>query len=592
VTTHGWLTLATLVLMLVLFLRNRLRPDVVALLGLASLLATGVLSPDQAVSGLSNEATVTVALMLILSAGLARTGAIDILARRGARFVHGSEARLLVLILAVVIPVSAFVSNTATVAILLPVILGLAAQVDAPPSRLLMPLSFAAVLGGMLTLIGTSTNLVVAGLAVDLGLPRIGLFAITPPAIVVVIVGVLYLLTIGRRLTPYRKGGDDLVESYELHEYVTALDVLPQSPLIGRSLGESRFGETYGLQVIRIEREDEGVDHPRSGSVIRSGDVLLVQGKVAGIADIAANAALRVSGTATSLQIDTAEGPSQLAEVLVPPRSPLVGRSLREVRFRARYGMSVLGVRRHGVAIHEPLGAIRFEAGDILLVQGSAENLRGLHNEGDVALIGVVPLRLKRRKRLRYAVAIMAAVVLLPSLGITTITAAALLGVLAMFLTGCIEPQRAYEELDGQILVLLAAMIPIGLALQQTGAAGAIAELLVRVVAPLGPYGALAGIYILTSIITEVLSNAATAVLLTPVAASLATSIGLSPMPFVVAVMFAASLSFATPIGYQTNLYIFGPGGYEFRDYFRVGGPLNVICAVASTISIPVFFPF
>jgi di/tricarboxylate transporter len=581
-----------LAIVFALFLWNRLRPDVVALIGLVLLLVAGVLTPPQAIAGFANEATITVALMLVLSAGLTRTGVIDVIARRGSHFVRGSETRLLVLIIAVVIPVSAIVSNTATVAILLPVVLGLAAQVGVPPSRLLMPLSFGAVLGGMLTLIGTSTNLIVAGLVVDLGLPRIGLFDITPPALFTVAAGVVYLLTIGRRRTPYRKGGADLLEAYELHEYVTALDVLPDSPLVGRSLGESRFGETYGLQVVRIERAEDAIAAPRSGTVVRRGDVLLVQGKVAVIADIAESARLVVSGTAPRLRLDAAEGANQLAEVLIPPRSPLVGRSLRELRFRARYGISVLAVRRHGEAIHEPIGSVRFDPGDILLVQGSTESLRGLHAEGDISLIGLVPILPRRRRRMRWALAIMVAVVLLPAFGITTILVSALAGVLAMFLTGCIEPGRAYSELDGQILVLLAAMIPIGLSLQHTGAAAVMAELLVRIVAPLGPYGALATIYVLTSAITEVASNAATAIVLTPIAVSLAASLGVSPMPFVIGVMFAASLSFATPIGYQTNLYIFAPGGYEFRDYLRVGGPLNLICAVVATLAVPFFFPF
>jgi di/tricarboxylate transporter len=592
VTTYGWMTLAILALVLALFLWNRLRVDVVALIGLALLLSFGIVTPQQGIAGFANEATVTVALMLVLSAGLVRTGAIDVLARRGSRLVRGSETRLLVLILLVVIPVSAFVNNTAAVAVLLPVVLGLAAEVGAPPSRLLMPLSFGSQLGGTLTLIGTSTNLIVAGLVVDLGLERIGMFDMTGAALVVVGAGVLYLVTVGRWLAPHRKAGTDLLETYELHEYVTALDVLPGSPLVGRSLGESRFGENYGLQVIRIDRGEDAVGQPRSRTVVRAGDVLLVQGKVAGIADIEETAGVAIAGAARPFRISADEGANQLAEVLVPPRSPLIDRSLRQIRFRARYGMSVLGVRRHGEAIHEALGSIRFQPGDIMLVQGSAESLRGLHEEGDVSLIGTVTHRPKRRRRRRYAVAIMAGVVLLPALGITTILVSALLGALAMFLTGCIEPTRAYEELDGQVLVLLAAMIPLGLALQQTGAAAAIADVLVGVVAPIGPLGALAGIYILTSVMTEMVSNAATAVVMTPIAVSLAASLGVSPMPFVIGVMFAASNSFATPIGYQTNLFIYGPGGYEFRDYLKVGGPLNVIIAIVSTLVIPVFFPF
>ena len=591
-TTDGWMTCAILALVLALFLWNRLRVDVVALIGLALLLALGIVTPQQGIAGFANEATVTVALMLVLSAGLVRTGAIDILARRGSRLVRGSETRLLFLILLVVIPVSAFVNNTAAVAVLLPVILGLASEVGAPPSKLLMPLSFGAQLGGTLTLIGTSTNLIVAALVIDLGFDRIRMFDMTPAALIVVAAGVLYLVTVGRWLTPHRKAGDDLLELYELHEYVTALDVLPTSPLVGRSLGENRFNETYGLQVIRIERAEGTVPEPRSRTVVHANDVLLVQGKVAGITDIEQSAGVAISGAKRPFQVGPDEGANQLAEVLIPPRSQLVGRSLREVRFRARYGMSVLGVRRHGEPIHEAIGAIRFAAGDILLVHGSAESLRSLHDEGDASLIGVVPVRPRRRRRAGYAVAIMAAVVALPALGVTTILVSALLGVLAMFLTGCIEAGRAYEELDGQVLVLLAAMIPLGLALQETGAATASARVLLALLEPVGPLGALAGVYVLTTVLTAVVSNAATAVVLTPIAVSLAGSLGVSPMPFVIAVMFAASNSFATPIGYQTNMFIYGPGGYEFRDYLKVGGPLNLLTAVVSTLVIPVFFPF
>jgi di/tricarboxylate transporter len=591
-SAEAWLALGVLAVVLALFLWNRLRPDVSALIGAGLLVGLGVITPQQGISGFASEATVTVALMLILSAGLVRVGVIDVVARRAARLVRGSEMRLLILILTIVVPVSAFVNNTAAVAVLLPVVLGLAKDVGAPPSRLLMPLSFGSQLGGTLTLIGTSTNLIVAALVVELGLPRIGLFDVTGPAILVMLAGVAYLLTLGRRLTPHREAGDDLLETYELHEYVTALDVLPDSPLIGRSLGESRFGEVYGLQVVRIERTEEPVANPRSGTVVRREDVLLVQGKVARIADIAENARVVVSGTARPFGLSAASDAGRLAEILIPPRSHMIGQSLRDLRFRARYGVSVLGVRRHGAAIHETIGAVRLDAGDILLVQGPTENLRALHAEGAASLIGVVSIQRKRRRRRNTALAIMAAVVLLPALGVTTILVSALFGVIAMFLTGCIEPQRAYEELDGQVLVLLAAMIPIGLALQQTGAAATIADLLVRVVAPLGPYGALVGIYILTSALTEMVSNAATAVVLTPIAVSLATSIDVSPLPFVVAVMFAASNSFATPIGYQTNLFIFGPGGYRFRDYLRVGGPLNVIVAIVATVAIPLFFPF
>lgn len=587
----GWLTVAVLSAVLVLFVWNRWRADVVAASSAAALVGLGVVSPAQGISGFANEATLTVAFMLILSGGLVKTGVIDAVAVHATRLARKSERRLFVLMVAVVTPVSAFINNTAAVAVLLPVVLGAARSTGTAPSRLLMPLSFASQMGGSLTLIGTSTNLLVAAIVIDLGLDRIGLFEITAPALILAILGLLYLLTLGRRLTPQRPPPGDLLEIYELNDYVTALEIQPDSPLIGRSLAESRFGSRFGLQVVVIERFEGRVTAPTGSAVLRTGDVLLVEGKIANIAEVRQREGLAITGTAPSLaEVETQD--RRLAEVLIPQRSRVHGRSLRQLQFRAHYGVSALGIRRHGEAIHDAIGDILLEPGDILLVQGSTDALRRLHDEGDVSLIGLVNVEPRRRSRLVAASAIMAAVVLLPALGFTTILVSAFFGALLMILTGCIDADDAYGELDGHVLVLLAALLPLGIALQETGVAAILASNLTSFAQPLGPHGLLACIYVLTVLLTAFVSNAATAVVLTPIAVSVAIGSGFSPMPFVLAVMFAASNSFVTPIGYQTNLFVFGPGGYEFHDFLRVGGPLTVLMIIAATFVIPLFFGF
>ena len=587
------LTLSVTVGALALFVWNKLRVDLVALLVLAALVLTGLIEPGEAPSGFSNEATFTVAAMLVLSEGLVRTGVLEQIADWMSRKARGSTTRLLVVTFAVVLPVSAFLNNTAAVAILLPVVLGLARELDAAPSQLLMPLSFGSQLGGTLTLIGTSTNLLVAGLLLDLGLDRIGIFAITPPAAILAVVGVAYMLTVGRWLTPQRAPPPrDLLSSYELREYLTGLIVEPGSRLVGRSLGTTRFGQQYGLQVIAIQRagDTEHIRFPSGRTVIHAGDLLLVTGMVADIARIESTHGLRISGTRPEIPLASGEG--RLAEVIVPPRSRVVGNTLQELDFRTRYRVTALAVQRHGVSLHERIGNVPLHPGDVLLVQGTTAALQALHRQGELALLGPIHLPARRTAKKRLALAIMAAVVLLPAFGAMPIVVSSLLGGLAMVLGGCLTPDEAYEGIDWSVIVLLGAIPPLGLAMQRTGTAALLARLLVDATAPLGVFGLLFSLYLLTSLLTEVISNNAAALVLTPIAAAAAQAAGLSPMPFVVAVMFAASNSFLTPIGYQTNTFIYGPGGYRFVDFVRVGGPLSLLLTLVATVVIPWFFPF
>lgn len=586
-----WLTLGIAAGAVALFASNRLRADVVALLVMAVVIATGLVTPQEGLSGFSSEATATVALMMVLASGLARTGAIDLLGSTLGRLAGTSELRFLVVLLCITAPISAFINNTPVVIVLLPVVLGFARQNGIAPSRLLMPLSFGSQLGGTLTLIGTSTNLLVAAIIVDLGLPRLSLLSITPAALPLALVGIAYILTVGRWLAPTRPGERSLLTRYELRDYLTAVRVAPDAPIAGRTLADVDFNRRFGIQVLAISRGDTDIRFPGGGTRIEAGDLLLVEGKVPDITRLERSAGLRIAGARPEL-LAGAESELDLAEIMVPPRSPVIGRTLRDLGFRARYGLAVLALQRHGSPVHAALGAIPLQAGDILLVRGPIDALHALHRRGDLALLGSLELPARRTRRMPLAVAIIVAVVLAAAFNLTSILMAALAGALLMVLTGCIRPDEAYRDVDWMVIVLLGGIIPLGLAIQNTGTATFLAGWLLRVVEPLGPYGALAAFYVMTSLLTEIISNNAAALVLAPIGIAAAAGLGVSPMPFVVAVMLAASNAFMTPIGYQTNAFIFGPGGYTFADFARVGGPLSLILAIAATFVIPLVFPF
>ena len=581
---------------LALFTWNRLRVDVVGIIVMCTLMLTGLVTPAQGISGFANEATATVAAMFVLSAGLVRTGGIDLIGRWLGRVAGNSELRLMVLSMLLVLVASAFVNNTPVVVVMVPVVLGIAQRGGISASRVLMPMSFASQLGGTLTLIGTSTNLLVAGLVIQFGLPRLTLFSFFLPALILAFCGLAYMLTIGRWLTPVRVSAVTIASRYELRDYLSALEVEADSPLVGQSLRESRFATDYGLFVVGIERGPKRINWPTASTVVHSGDVLLVRGKIKDLARIRDVAHLTLAAPTDPGSKDQSKELKELeeglAEMIVPLRSVVVGRTLRSAGFRTHYGVPVLGIQRHGEALLDHLGDVVLEAGDVLLVQGSAEQLGKLHHSGEVALLGAVNLPAERYVKLPIAASIMLAVVLLAALGVMPILVSSLVGVVLMFLTGCVTPEEAYKEVDWMVLVLLGSLIPLGIAMTDTGTAEYVAGGLLRATLPFGPLVLLFTFYLLTSLLTSAISNNAAVVVVIPIAISTAVAADLSPMPFVIAVMFAASNSFITPIGYQTNTFVFGPGGYRFSDFVRVGGLLNLLLVIVATLVIPVFFPF
>ncbi|MCY3808141.1 MAG: SLC13 family permease [Gemmatimonadetes bacterium] len=579
------LTLAALVL----FALDRMRLDQVAMAVPVVLLLTGILTPAQAVSGLSSRATVTVGSMLVLGLGLRKTGlvsAIGTWARTAP--LGGKYTRLFVLCL-VCATLSPFLMTTAVVMVFIPVFVALAEQAEEPASRYLMPLSFVSILGGTVTLMGTSTNLVVHGEAMRRGFDELRMFSITPMGLICLAVGLLYLFTAGRALLPRRTRPPDLSSKYDVRSFVTELHVPDDSPANGQTLAELGWGERYDVQVLDIERSDREVTAPHGDRHIRPGDILYVQGSAERLVDLARRQRLTIPGEGARQGRDVTSEGGRLVELLLAPGSTLVGRTLRESSFGQRYEATVLAVQQHGVTVTERLADLRLRVGDLILVHGKAPALARLADEPGFVPIGEVRAA-GRRPRAGVAAAIMASVVLSASTGVLDIMTAALAGVGLMVFTGCVRVEEIYAEVEWLVIFVLAGLIPLGVALEATGAAQMLAGWVVGLTAPLGEVGLIAAFYLVTASMTAIVSNAATAVMLTPVAILAATQAGVNPYALLVAVMFGASASFVTPFGYQTNVMIFGPGGYRFSDFVKVGGLLNLILLVTASIFIPIFW--
>ncbi len=577
-------------LVLVLFALDRMRLDQVALFIPVSLLLAGVVTPQEALAGLSSSATVTVAAMLVLGLGLRKTGAASEIGRWARTApLGGNTSRLFVLCLIVAL-LSPFLNNTAVVVVFLPVFMALAEEAEEPASLYLMPLSFVAILGGTVTLIGTSTNLIVHGMATERGYDEFGMFSIAPLGLIYLVVGLAYLFTAGRRLLPRRDRPPDLSGKYDVRRFLTELEVCDDSPAIGRTLGDLGWGERYGVSVLGIERGSRDIPAPGARRYVQPGDVLYVQGAADRLLALARQQRLATPTDRSRRELNLSTEGGRLVEIMIAPGSPLAGRTLRDERFLQRYDATVLAVQHHGVTAHERLADIPLHAGDLLLVHGPAEALARLADEPGFIPLGEIEHG-GGRPRALVASAIMGGVVLAAGSGVTSILTAALAGVAIMIFSGCVRLEEVYAELDWMVVFLLAGLIPLGTALEQTGAAGLLAGSLVDVAGTWGPTGLVAAFYLLTAVLTSLISNAATAVMLTPIALIAAASTGTNPYALLVAVMFGASASFMTPFGYQTNVMIYSPGGYRFGDFIKVGGPLNLLLAVTAAIFIPLFWP-
>jgi len=565
--------------------------DKVSVLVLSTLVVFRLISPEQAIAGFGSPATVTVACMLALSYGIQSTGVLNYLANKLVDLAKESEFRLLVSIILAVGLLSAFINNTAAVALFLPLTITVAREHGLDPSKLLMPMSFAAMFAGTCTLIGSSTNLLVYSLAMEHLNWQIGIFEFTPVGLIFFAAGTFYLLVIGRHLVPSRRTSDSLTEEYHLRHFVTELILRKDSPLIGKSIAETNFREKYGLEVIEILRDKTKLLPSAAETRLQDSDILLVQGPPQALLEIQDSQGVTIKALTVQDQ-DLEDENIVLVEAFISPTSRLVDSTVKEVNFRQTFKANTLAIRSHGRTIRQKIGTIRLEHGDSLLILTSREQLKVLRQSPDFLVLAEVRRSFLRKDKLFYAIAIFLGIILLVSFNFLSIVAAAVIGTGLMLLTGCLRLQDLYSHLSWETIVMLACLIPVGSAMENTGLANLVATSLVTKLDVWGPVVVLSGVYLLTSVLTSVMTNNATAILMIPISISTAQHLQVNPQPFVMAVLFAASASFMTPIGYQTNLFIFGPGGYKFTDFLKVGAPLSLLFWILASVLIPLFWPF
>jgi len=588
-TPDAWIVLGLIALMMVAFISDRFPAESVGIGGAVVLLLSGILTPGEMLSGFSNPATVTVACMFILSGGLQKTGA---LAALGAALMRVARWPwlLLLLIMVVVGGISAFVNNTAAVAVLLPLVLQAARLRGLPASRFLIPLSYASQFGGVCTLIGTSTNLLVNSIAVQAGVPAFSMFEFAQLGGLLFAAGTLYLWCLGPWLLPSRPT-DDLVVRYGLGEYMTELRVMPGSPLVGRSFSSARLPGGEGIRLVEVMRARRRLEVPQE-ALLAVDDLLIVRGGARELLALRGRAGLELNPE-FKLRDAVLQGDDlMLAEAIVAPGAPFAGQTVGDLRLGEAHELAVLALQRHGAALNERLAHTPLEIGDILLVLGRREAVLRLTRDRDFILLGEVSAPKLTRGRVPWSLGIMGGVVALAALGVIDILPAAMLGGLALWATGCLKTEEIFESVQWRVVVLLAAMIPLGIALEKTGGAAWLAQRAFALGGHGSPWVALAVIYLLTAVLTEFMSNNAAAVLLAPLAIGAAQTLGADPKPFLMAVAFAASTSFATPVGYQTNAMVYTAGGYRFADFARVGIPLNLLFFAIAVWGIPRFWPF
>ena len=560
----------------------------------------GISAVERGISGFANPATITVLAMFVLSAGVQRTGIIQIAGRMIATFTRDSEARQLGATIGFVSPISGFINNTAAVAILLPMVTDLAHEGKTSPSKLLLPLSYASMFGGMLTLIGTSTNILASEIAGRLGqqypsldLHTFSMFEFTQLGLVLTVVGAAYLLTVGRWLTPARiEPNEDLTEEFEMGEYLTEVVVRADSPVVGRRVREAMAAYDFDVDLIQLIRDDEVFLEPLGQKTIRAGDVFAIRTDRDTLVEVsdAEGFDLLPEVDVDEAELEAANERQNLVEVVVAPGAQLVGETLVSSEFRQQFDATVLALRRGGEVFRKRMDHVSLRVGDTLLVQGSPESLKRLDRDRNFIVAGEIERPDFRQSKIPVALGIVAAVVLLAAVDVLPIVTAALAGSLAMVATGCLRPPEVYESVQWDVIFLLAGIIPLGIAMEQTGGADLIADLIVLAAAALPAIAVLGLMYVVTALLTNIISNNASVVLMIPVAVTVAQDLGASAFSFVLAVTFAASTAFMTPVGYQTNLFVYGPGGYRFTDYIRVGGPLQLVFAIATTLGIAYFF--
>lgn len=573
------------------FFKEIYPPEVTALAASAALLATGIIETRDFLTVFSSSAPITIAMMFIISAALERTGVLTIIGDLLKRQARGSFLRAMLLMMVGTMGASAFMNNTPVVILLTPIMISVAASVGVAPSRLLIPLSFSAIFGGTLTLVGTSTNILMSGVAQETGQPPITMFEMTLPGLIFATVGMVYMIFAGRFLLPDRASLSGLLGQESKRRFLARLLIPNGSNYVGKNLTELPFN-TSETRILDVVRGEVSMRRTMKDLVLEVGDRLVLKTGTGEILGLKEDGQIAFRDRDDHDVEPVTADQTITMEASIGPNSHLRGRPIKDLKLRRKYGVYLMAVHRQEQNISQDLQDLRLQFADTLLLEGPPEGLQRMMEDGGIVNLSTPTERPQRRTKAPIAIATIFGVMGLAALNVMPIAGLAVIGAVVVMMTRCVDPEEAFDAIDWRILFLIFGMLGLSMGMEETGTARLIVETVVGAVGGIGPIAILAAVYVLTSALTEMVSNNAVAVVIGPIVIALAIELGYDPRPFIMAVMFAASASFATPIGYQTNTFVYSAGGYKFVDFIKVGLPLNIIFAVVAVLIIPIFFPF
>lgn len=596
-TVDQWITIGIIIVAVILFITEWLSVDLIGLVIISLLMISGVLAPSEAINGFSNSATVTIAAMFVLSAAILKTGQLGAIGYYLSRALVKSKTKGILIIIILIGVISAFINNTAVVAVFIPIILESSAKAKINASKILIPLSFASMFGGVCTLIGTSSNILVSSIAEENGIPSFGMFEMAPLGLIFFATGCVYLVFFGSKLIPDRKAIKDLTQKFEMEHYLTDIRILPQAPSVGEKISESLIVKELEADIIGFRRNTEKFSETDYSEELRAGDILRLRANITQIKKIQNREGIEIIEGKWKDE-DLSSKDISIAEAIITPNSELNNKTISEARFKHQYKAIVLAIKGRKGILHEKLSRTVLKSGDLVLLRIKNEFLDDLKspdriNESPFLIISETEERRKVKKKNVFIIfSVLFFVVLLPSLNIIPILASSIIGVTLLVIFRSLTIKEVYKAIDWQIVFLIAGAISMGIAMEKSGTAKLLAEKLIGIFENWGPIALLSALYLLSSILTEIITNSATAILLAPISIATADAMGVDARPFLFTIAFAASTSFLTPVGYQTNTMIYAAGNYKFTDFFKVGLPLNIIFWLLATLLIPIFYNF